>query len=375
MPIISTTSDPCILVTGANGYIAAWVTRVLLERGYNVRGTVRSAAKGEEILNKFVKLPGYNQPGKLGKFEFVVVEDICKPGAFDEAVKGIDAVQHIASPVILDADDPKDVIEPAVNGTVGILQSVKEFGDKVKRVVVTSSCSSVSQTLPEPKVFSEEDWNEQSIKELEAKGRHAPSMVKYRASKTLAERAAWTFMKENPELLWDLVVLIPPMVLGPAIHCVTQPKDLGASLGYWYQYVMTYEPDAAGQPESVLLAKITGCIDIRDLAEAHARAIEKEEASGQRIIVSAEDMSVQEWLDVANALTPQPYTRHPLAKGKAGAGKDVAPHVVYKNEKAKRVLGLSHEATGRETGHGEWKYRTKEETVKDLLTDFAERGW
>ncbi|EEB98899.1 hypothetical protein MPER_01511 [Moniliophthora perniciosa FA553] len=108
MPIISTTSDPCILVTGANGYIAAWVTRVLLERGYNVRGTVRSAAKGEEILNKFVKLPGYNQPGKLGKFEFVVVEDICKPGAFDEAVKGIDAVQHIASPVVLDADDSKE---------------------------------------------------------------------------------------------------------------------------------------------------------------------------------------------------------------------------------------------------------------------------
>ncbi|EEB93471.1 hypothetical protein MPER_07864, partial [Moniliophthora perniciosa FA553] len=221
----------------------------------------------------------------------------------------------------------------------------------------------------------EEDWNEQSIEEVEIKGRDAPNMVKYRASKTLAEGAAWAFVKENPELPWDLVVLVPPAVLGPTIHCIAQPKDLGSSLAYWYKYVMSYEHDVAGQPESVLLAKITGWIDVRYLAEAHARAIEKEEASGQRIIVSAETMNLQEWLDVANALNPQPYTRHPLAKGKAGAGRGVVPHVVYKNEKAKRVLGLSHEATDREKGHGEWKYRTKEETARDLLTDFAKRGW
>ena len=54
----------------------------------------------------------------------------------------------------------------------------------------------------------------------------------------------------------------------------------------------------------------------------------------------------------------------------------VWPDVVYKNEKGKQLLGISNDAAGRgEKGEGEWKYRTKEETTKDLLVDFAERGW
>lgn len=58
----------------------------------------------------------------------------------------------------------------------------------VKRVVVTSSCASVMHFSPHPLVFSEVDWNEQSIKEIEEKGSSAPNDLKYRASKTLAEK-------------------------------------------------------------------------------------------------------------------------------------------------------------------------------------------
>lgn len=43
-------------------------------------------------------------------------------------------------------------------------------------------------TSPSPKKFSELDWNEQSIKEVEEKGKEAASIHQYRASKTLAER-------------------------------------------------------------------------------------------------------------------------------------------------------------------------------------------
>ena len=42
-----------VVVTGANGYLGAWVARSFLERGYDVRGTVRSAAKGEELRQLF----------------------------------------------------------------------------------------------------------------------------------------------------------------------------------------------------------------------------------------------------------------------------------------------------------------------------------
>jgi len=61
-----------VLVSGANGYIAMWVVQSLLERGYIVRGTVRSADKGKFTTDYFTKL-GYGD-----KLEIVVVEDIVK---------------------------------------------------------------------------------------------------------------------------------------------------------------------------------------------------------------------------------------------------------------------------------------------------------
>lgn len=61
-----------VLVTGANGYIAAWLVQILLERGYTVRGTVRSENKGKHLKESFKSYVDQ------GKFELVVVADITK---------------------------------------------------------------------------------------------------------------------------------------------------------------------------------------------------------------------------------------------------------------------------------------------------------
>ena len=61
-----------VLVSGANGYIAMWIVRTLLERGFAVRGTVRTEEKGKFMINCFKSL-GYGD-----NFEVVVVDDIVK---------------------------------------------------------------------------------------------------------------------------------------------------------------------------------------------------------------------------------------------------------------------------------------------------------
>jgi nucleoside-diphosphate-sugar epimerase len=87
-----------VLVTGANGFLATWVVKKYLEAGYSVRGTVRSLSKSAFLKDKF---------GHYGdRFELVVVEDITKDGAFDEAVKGVDAIAHTASPFHYKATTP-----------------------------------------------------------------------------------------------------------------------------------------------------------------------------------------------------------------------------------------------------------------------------
>ena len=107
-----------VLVTGANGYVALWIIQYLLQSGYAVRGTVRSESKESHARRYFEDL-GLGQ-----KLEFVVVDDITKvgslsftlhmgvtrlslqPRSFDEAVVGVDAIVHTASPFHL---SPKDV--------------------------------------------------------------------------------------------------------------------------------------------------------------------------------------------------------------------------------------------------------------------------
>ena len=64
-----------VLVTGANGFVAVWIVRTLLEQGFSVRGTIRSPAKGEH-LKKLFKEYG-------DKLELVIVPNI-------EAVRDVD---------------------------------------------------------------------------------------------------------------------------------------------------------------------------------------------------------------------------------------------------------------------------------------------
>lgn len=244
-----------VLVTGANGYIAVWLVQKLLEQGYSVRGTIRSASRAKHLNNLFSK---YGD-----KFELLIIEDITKvrllstclelnidmvsmgqDGAFDEAVKGVDAIEHTASPFHFDAVEPSEIIGPAVAGTKSILESARKFGTNVKRVVVTSSVAAILNTLPNPTVFTEEDWNTTAVEDCEKNGKNASPFSKYRASKTLAERAAWDFVeKHKGSLPWDLVVINPPFVFGPFLHEVTGAGSLNQSLSDWYKTIIKADKD------------------------------------------------------------------------------------------------------------------------------------
>ena len=90
-----------VLVTGANGFIAAWITKYLLEGGYSVRGTVRTQEKAAYLKALF------KDAIDSGRLEYYNVPDFLVPGAFDEAVKDTDAIIHTATPVTLKAGDPE----------------------------------------------------------------------------------------------------------------------------------------------------------------------------------------------------------------------------------------------------------------------------
>ncbi|PPQ88275.1 hypothetical protein CVT25_005438 [Psilocybe cyanescens] len=379
MPTI--TKGDKILVTGANGYIAMWATRLFLERGYSVRGTVRSEDKAKDVKDYF------NSIGLGDKLETFIVDDIVKEGAFDEAVKGVDGIAHMASPFHGNVKDPQEFFRPAIQGTVGILKSANKNGKQVKRVVVTSSTASVMSPPDKPTLFSALDWNTKDPKLVEELGSNSHPMTIYRASKSLAEKGAWDYYEQHKnEVTWDLSVINPPFVSsfshresfytklnGPPIHKIASSSSLNTSLQAWYNHVI----DGTKSTKEALTDS-TSWVDVRDTALAHVLALEKAEAGGERIITTeVSTLNVilgpfiwQEWamalilnkVAEANSISPSPFPSRKLPIGfpEILEGERVYK-ISYDKKKEERILGI--------------KFHTKLESTKDTLEDFAKRGW
>lgn len=175
-----------ILLTGANGFVGSWVLDHLLRQGHFVRAVIRSESKAERVSSDF---PAYES-----HLDFGIVPDITAPGAFDEVVKSdpsFDVVIHTASPYLYKViTDNREFLDPAIRGTMGVLESVKKNAPEVKRVVVTSSCAAIinfaGEIVSKPqKIYTEDDWNPTTWESaLEGTPNHA-----YQASKKFAELA------------------------------------------------------------------------------------------------------------------------------------------------------------------------------------------
>ncbi|PBK86378.1 NAD(P)-binding protein [Armillaria gallica] len=295
---------------------------------------VHSQVKGEHLKNTF-KLYG-------NKLKIVVVDDITKDGPFDEAVKGVHTIAHTALPVQLSVGDPQELFVSAVKGTVGMLTSAAKYGSSVQRIVITSLCAAIMWSEPETITLSEVNWNEQSPKEVEEKGLYALPFAKYCMSKALAEKVAWDFYEgHKPEFAWDLTVINLPWVFGPFIHDMPSLNALNASSKMWYDTVVQEDLGHSW-------------VDVHDLAKAHVQALEVEAAGGERIIISAGSCVWQDCVIVVQSAS----TSQVLSKPVPG---DMKYAIIFDMNKEKRLLGL--------------KFRTMEETARDVLSDFDSRGW
>ncbi|KAK7456490.1 hypothetical protein VKT23_010740 [Stygiomarasmius scandens] len=350
MPAIQNPTQSTILVTGANGFAAAWIVDGLLKQGYTVRASVRSADKGKYLQEVFKSFGD--------KIEIVITGDMSKSGTFDEAVKGVDGIIHSAAQVHLNAVEPNDIIEPAIEGNLNIMRSALKYGDRLKRIIITSSGASMTAGgSPEPITISEKNWNESSVKECEEKGRDASGIAKYSASKILSEKAGWDFYeKHKSEIGWDVTFLHPTWIFGPTLHEVASIDKLNGPNLLWHNVITT--GDCRGL--SPRLFPSTGWIDVRDVALGHVRSLEVEEAGGERIILCSGPFVFQDFIDVVNSLQPSPWPSHkkPFTKGEAG---EKIYKIVWDMSKEKKILGI--------------KFRTQNETARDMLADWESRGW
>ncbi|KAK4492367.1 hypothetical protein RD792_003172 [Penstemon davidsonii] len=245
-----------VAVTGGSGYIASWIIKFLLEKGYTVKASVRYPDDPKKANHLFA-LDGAKERLKLIK------ADLLEEGSFDALVEGCEGVFHTASPFFLETNNPQDdLLDPALKGTLNVLNSVKKT-PSVKRVVLTSSEAAVSfNGKPRtPEVVVDETWFSDPDFCRENK-------LWYVLSKTAAENAAWKFAKENNI---DLVVMNPALVLGPLL----QPT-LNTSSAVILNLINGAETYANVS---------VGCVNVKDVAKAHILAFENPSASGRYVMV------------------------------------------------------------------------------------------
>ncbi|KAK8693361.1 hypothetical protein V6N13_070946 [Hibiscus sabdariffa] len=269
-------AEKVVCVTGASGYIASWLVKLLLQRGYTVRATVRDPNDPKKTQH-LLSLDGAKERLRLFKAELL------DEGCFDSIVDGCQGVFHTASPVLFSASDPQaEIIDPAINGTLNVLKSCAKV-PSIKRVVMTASIASVlynGKPLT-PDVVVDETWFSDSRFCQENK-------LWYMLSKTLAEEAAWRFAKDNQI---DLVVLNPGYVIGPLLQpALNTTSELVLSLT---------------RGENTLPTSTFRFVDVRDVAYAHILAFEVPSATGRYCLVDR-NLQIPEVLKTVNELYPTP---------------------------------------------------------------------
>ena len=303
-----------VLITGINGYIASHIGLILLQKGYSVRGTSRSASAAHRLLSLPSSPPHATEAGPFHayatQYQHVLVPDITLPGAFDDAVRGVYSIIHTASPVDFTLTTVDEFFTPAIQGNLSILNSAKgHAGPQLSSFVLTSSIAAVVDRWKQPPahVYTEADWNTSG----EAVARESfTAPVAYGASKTAAERTLWTWRDENKPA-FSCSAINPGVVTGPPVLWPDDPAGLNLTLKPIWQL---YAGEIDAMPPQIGGASY---IDVRDVAAMHVwAALNTEKSNGQRYLMTNGKAPPQATADILR----KTYRDREILEGTPGEG-------------------------------------------------------
>ena len=314
-----------VLVTGGSGYVGTQLIAALLRDGTGVRTTVRSLDR-EAGLRKAVRRGGADDAGLE-----VVTADLMADGGWPSAVAGCAGIYHVASPMI-QPKDPDEVIAPAREGTLRVLRAARDAG--ARRVVLTSSFAAVGYTPKPGADYTETDWTDPDT----------PGLPPYPRSKAIAERAAWDFIEREGGGT-ELVSVNPTGIFGPSL--VTEVRSTLQLIKAMLDGTMTVVP-----------RQRFGVADVRDVADAHIKAMATPAAAGQRFLVLADGPTIS-WLQLARILRDRLGQLAERVPTEEAPGAEL-PDLVIHNDRAKRVLG--------------WRPRPAETTIVETAESLRDLG-
>lgn len=259
-----------VLVTGGTGFLAGWVIRRLLEKGYTVRTSIRSEHKAATVISM---LEHEGVPTESLSFAFA---DLTKEDGWENAMEGIDKVVHVASPLGGNDHENPELIPIAENGVKNVLHAAIKMG--VSKVVMTSSQAAC---YPDKKCI------DSSVNEAFWTNPDNKWITNYMRSKLYAEKIAWEIIRRQS--CTQLTTILPGAILGPFMDGKRGSTD------------MIFEMLLKGAPSPNVVYPV---VDARDLADLHILAMENPAANGERFLAESEEMTMPEMAKLLKASYP-----------------------------------------------------------------------
>ena len=335
-----------VLVTGASGYIGSHVVANLLSKGMKVRATVRDSSDPERV-GHLESLPVSDGGGlEIVEMDLLDIESVRR------AVSGCQSVIHTAAVVVLKSKRAQEeIVDPSVVGTRNILDAI-DGSNTVRNLVHTSSTAAIRPSSWEDgQTLTTDTWADDATIEENPYG-----LAKYSAEKLVRD---WHSSKESSV---RMVTINPCVVLGPPLS----KRHLRGSPSFLMMLLRREIPFVIPMHISI--------VDVRDVAEAHVRALSMGEDAGRYLVVSGQMW----WKEIARAIKAEnptlrvptrqiPYSLslivsmfHPRVS-LSWARMHLGKRLFWDSSPAQRDLGMS--------------WREPRDSVLETIPPILENGW
>ncbi|PYI23170.1 putative aldehyde reductase [Aspergillus violaceofuscus CBS 115571] len=283
-----------ILVTGANGYIASHTIDILLQRGYKVRGTVRTA---KPWLDRY-----FTEHYGEGRFESIIIPMLDELDMCRRAMQNVSGVLHVASDMSFNSD-PNAVIPWVKRVTIHLLEAAASQLSVTRFVLTSSSTAALLPTPGQKTIVDENTWNEVSVHAAwdESTPPETRAYHIYSAAKTEQEREGWRWVRERKPR-FEFSTVVPNSNFGRVLH----PQIAGSSM---IRMRNLLRGDGSVMDE---FPPPEWYVNVEDTARLHVIALLSPAVKGERIFAFASEFN---WTDVVsilrrlrpdNALIPDP---------------------------------------------------------------------
>jgi dihydroflavonol-4-reductase len=256
-----------VFVTGATGFVGSHVARQLADQGAQLRVLTRATS---------------NVANLEGIAADVVVGDLLQPEGLRSAIRGCDALMHVAADYRLWVRDPKTMYAANVDGTRALLRMAREEG--VGRCVYTSSVATMG--------FKSDG----TIVDENTPVSLTDMIGHYKRSKFLAEQAAIEAARAGQQV----IILNPTTPIGPQD---VKPTPTGRIV-----------VDFLNRKFPAYVDTGLNLVDVSEVARTHCAALQVG-CPGERYILGGENLTLKQILDKMSAITelPSPTMKVPHA--------------------------------------------------------------